>query len=78
MLCLHRFQACESVKTITYTAVDVRGNTYTNCARRGVNAVTWGVFPGKEVLQPTVVDYESFLAWKVGCFVTRAPLCCTV
>ena len=30
-----------------------------------VNAVTWGVFPGKEILQPTVVDPISFGVWKV-------------
>ena len=29
------------------------------------NAVTWGVFPGKEIIQPTVVDQQSFLVWKV-------------
>jgi methylenetetrahydrofolate reductase (NADPH) len=29
------------------------------------NAVTWGVFPGKEIVQPTVVDPLSFLSWKV-------------
>ncbi len=29
------------------------------------NAVTWGVFPGKEIIQPTVVDPISFLSWKV-------------
>ncbi|KAI0988277.1 hypothetical protein GJ496_003316 [Pomphorhynchus laevis] len=27
-------------------------------------AVTWGVFPGREVLQPTVVDSLSFRIWK--------------
>lgn len=34
------------------------------------NAVTWGVFPGKEVVQPTVVDQQSFLVWKVCCRLT--------
>lgn len=29
-----------------------------------VNAVTWGVFPAREVIQPTVVDPQSFLVWK--------------
>lgn len=29
------------------------------------NAVTWGVFPGKEIIQPTVVDPISFVSWKV-------------
>lgn len=32
------------------------------------NAVTWGVFPLKEVLQPTVIDYESFKAWNEESF----------
>uniref|UniRef100_A0A1I7WPC6 SCP domain-containing protein n=1 Tax=Heterorhabditis bacteriophora TaxID=37862 RepID=A0A1I7WPC6_HETBA len=27
-------------------------------------AVTWGVFPGAEIAQPTVVDPLSFRAWK--------------
>ena len=31
-----------------------------------VNAVTWGVFPGKEIVQPTVVEPYSFCIWKVG------------
>jgi methylenetetrahydrofolate reductase (NADPH) len=53
---------------VTFTAVDQAGNLYTNCKRRGVQAVTWGVFPGKEVLQPTVVDEAAFLAWKEEAF----------
>jgi methylenetetrahydrofolate reductase (NADPH) len=30
-----------------------------------VNAVTWGVFAGREIIQPTIVEGESFMAWKV-------------
>jgi len=26
--------------------------------------VTWGVFQGKEIVQPTIVDPEAFLIWK--------------
>jgi len=26
--------------------------------------VTWGVFPGKEIIQPTIVEAISFMAWK--------------
>jgi len=37
----------------------------TNCDGLTPNAVTWGVFPGKEVVQPTVVDPISFMSWKV-------------
>ena len=32
------------------------------------NAVTWGVFPGKEIIQPTVVDPVSFPIWKDEAF----------
>lgn len=36
----------------------------TNAPSDGPNAVTWGVFPGKEIVQPTIVEAVSFLAWK--------------
>ena len=29
--------------------------------------MTWGVFPGQEIAQSTIIEKESFLAWKV-CF----------
>lgn len=50
---------------LTYFAVDRDGNLTTN-HRDGsrANAVTWGIFPGREVLQPTIVERVSFLAWK--------------
>ncbi|OCT52671.1 Methylenetetrahydrofolate reductase 1 [Cladophialophora carrionii] len=28
-----------------------------------VNAVTWGVFPSREILTPTIIEAESFRAW---------------
>ncbi len=37
----------------------------TNADRLKPIAVTWGVFPGIEILQPTVVDPVSFMYWKV-------------
>ena len=54
--------------TMTYVASDVQGNMYTNSKFRGPNAVTWGVFVNDEVLQPTVVDHESFMVWKGEAF----------
>ena len=33
-----------------------------------VNAVTWGVFKGKEIIQPTVVDHQAFVIWKDEAF----------
>ncbi len=37
-------------------------------------AVTWGVFPGKEIVQPTVVDPVSFNIWKVHSLQVIIPL----
>ncbi|CAG5127360.1 unnamed protein product, partial [Candidula unifasciata] len=41
---------------------------YTNCDELQPIAVTWGVFPGKEIVQPTVVDPEAFKIWKDEAF----------
>lgn len=48
----------------TYYAVNKAGDLKTNAPSDGPNAVTWGVFPGKEIVQPTIVETISFLAWK--------------
>ena len=37
----------------------------TNANVYSSNAVTWGAFPGSEILQPTVVDPIAFHFWKV-------------
>lgn len=37
----------------------------TNMDDGAANTVTWGVFPGKEIVQPTIIEEVSFLAWKV-------------
>ena len=50
---------------ITYYAVNNSGLLKTNSPPDGgPNAVTWGVFPGKEIVQPTIVETISFLAWR--------------
>ncbi|WAR15195.1 MTHR-like protein [Mya arenaria] len=41
---------------------------YTNCDQNEPIAVTWGVFPGKEIIQPTVVDPIAFTVWKDEAF----------
>ena len=46
----------------------VAGHEYRNLMTECANAVTWGVFPGREVLQPTVVDPISFRVWKDEAF----------
>jgi methylenetetrahydrofolate reductase (NADPH) len=54
----------ERNEDITYYAVNKHGDLKTNAPSDGPNAVTWGVFPGKEIIQPTIVETVSFLAWK--------------
>lgn len=58
------FNAQDHFGVITYYAVDKEGNLQTNSKEGDINAVTWGVFPGEEILQPTIVEKVSFLAWK--------------
>lgn len=59
------YAALDKDSVLTYFAVDNEGNLVTNhpdgCK---ANSVTWGIFPGREVLQPTIVEKISFLAWK--------------
>lgn len=54
----------EKDNNLTYYAVNKQGDLKTNMENEGPNAVTWGVFPGKEIIQPTIVETVSFLAWK--------------
>lgn len=49
---------------ITYYVINKQGDLRTNTHSDGPNAVTWGVFPGKEIIQPTIVEAISFMAWK--------------
>jgi len=59
-------EACKKIPSLTYHAVNLAGLSFTNT--KGTNAVTWGVFPGKEIIQPTVVDAASFVVWKDEAF----------
>ena len=53
---------------MTWQAVDFSGDYDSNMAEGAANAVTWGVFPGKEIVQPTVVDTASFKIWRDEAF----------
>jgi methylenetetrahydrofolate reductase (NADPH) len=60
----------ENDPNITFHAVNRHGDLRTNTYSDGPNAVTWGVYPGKEIVQPTIVETVSFLAWKVIGYLT--------
>lgn len=61
-------EKCKVFPSLTYMAVNKEGSWISNIKQTDVNAVTWGVFPAKEVIQPTVVDPSSFLVWKDEAF----------
>jgi len=42
-----------------------QGDLRTNVPDVDRNAVTWGIFPAKEIVQTTIIERESFLSWKV-------------
>ncbi len=54
-------------KSVHYSAVKANGEFETS-AKSAVTAVTWGVFPDREIMQPTVVDHTSFMVWKDEAF----------
>jgi methylenetetrahydrofolate reductase (NADPH) len=54
--------------SMTWQVVDFSGDYDSNMALGAANAVTWGVFPGKEIVQPTVVDTASFKIWREEAF----------
>lgn len=50
---------------ITFLAGNRKGDFVTNMHEGDVNAVTWAVFPGQEIVQSTIIEEESFKAWRV-------------
>lgn len=60
---------CSNDNILTFFAVDKQGELCSNLENDSIpNAVTWGIFPNTEVIQPTIVEKISFLAWKDEAF----------
>ena len=57
-------QRAKALPSISLHAINVKGESYSTLDEGAVTAVTWGVFPGREIIQPTVVDPKSFKIWK--------------
>lgn len=54
---------------IKWFAGNRRGDSRSNMGKGDVNAVTWGVFGGKEIVTTTLIEEMSFKAWNVSfCF----------
>lgn len=47
---------------------DFSGGLSQEVKEAGTNAVTWGVFPGKEIITPTIIEEVSFRAWAEEAF----------
>ncbi|KAJ7583055.1 methylenetetrahydrofolate reductase-domain-containing protein [Mycena floridula] len=53
---------------VHWFAGNSKGDCRSNVSDDGRNAVTWGIFPGQEVVQTTIIERESFLSWKDEAF----------
>ena len=51
-----------------YYAGNFKGEMRTNFLEDSINAVTWGIFPGQEVVQTTIIEDVSFNAWREEAF----------
>ncbi|KAG8973560.1 hypothetical protein FRC05_008628 [Tulasnella sp. 425] len=51
---------------VTWYAANSQDEFITNLSDEGRNAVTWGVFPGQEIAQSTIIERASFLTWKAS------------
>lgn len=54
--------------TVSYYVGDSKEGFETSLEPKSSNAVTWGVFPDREILQTTIIEGESFKAWRDEAF----------
>ncbi|KAH7584218.1 MET12 [Nakaseomyces glabratus] len=55
-------------RKFSYYAGDSKGSFETNLDPHSSNVVTWGVFPNSQVIQTTIIEEESFKAWRDEAF----------
>jgi len=63
-----------SFSFLSFLSSPSQGDWLTNMGPTDVNAVTWAVFPGQEIVQSTIIDDVSFLSWKVRFVLFCFPL----
>lgn len=51
-----------------FVSSDASGGVTGDDSSASTNAVTWGVFPGKEIVTPTIIEEVSFRAWSEEAF----------
>ncbi|KNC78859.1 hypothetical protein SARC_08722, partial [Sphaeroforma arctica JP610] len=62
------FQILGKYPTMSLLAENEKGERRQHKSQGRVQALTWGVFPESEIVQPTVTDQESFTAWREEAF----------
>lgn len=55
-------------RKVSYYVGDSDGDFETNLDEASSNVVTWGVFPNSQVIQTTIIEEESFKAWRDEAF----------
>ncbi|KAK5993244.1 Methylenetetrahydrofolate reductase 2 [Cladobotryum mycophilum] len=68
---LEKLSSPEVRDSICFFAGNAKGDFITSDdddAKTSTNAVTWGVFPGKEIVTPTIIEEVSFRAWNEEAF----------
>ncbi|KAI2641873.1 MTHFR-domain-containing protein [Hypomontagnella submonticulosa] len=74
---LEKLQSSEVHDTVCFYAANAAGDFVSSDLTGGLggevkesstNAVTWGVFPGKEIITPTIIEEVSFRAWSEEAF----------
>ena len=63
------FESSESARAKEGLSQNPRNHSSSaNVGQTGVNAVTWGVFRGKEIVTPTIIEEASFRSWAEEAF----------
>ncbi|KAH6611064.1 methylenetetrahydrofolate reductase 2 [Trichoderma cornu-damae] len=73
-----KLTSSEAEEVVCFYASNARGDFVSSdsagggsgraAASASTNAVTWGVFPGKEIVTPTIIEEVSFRAWSEEAF----------
>lgn len=56
-------QTLNKYSTVSYIAVNKQNNFISNVSEGNVIAMTWGVFPNRELMQTTILDPYIFKTW---------------
>ncbi|KAL6945130.1 hypothetical protein ACO0QE_002576 [Hanseniaspora vineae] len=63
-----KLDSFENPQVISYYMGGSNGDFQTNMQTNSSSVVTWGVFPNSEIQQTTIVEEESFKAWRDEAF----------